>query len=78
MQSTASIVFTGINWSTQYFFLKSDHRFVDNLQYGRLVERFSNGTVTREDIKMINSRLIDDDKGNGGNIYLLKGDTSNM
>ena len=45
-------------------FLKSDHRFVDDPQYGRLVERFDNGTVTIEFIQMINSRIIDDNKGN--------------
>ena len=65
MQSTANIVFTGINWLMQYFFLKSGHRFVNDPQYGRLVERFSNGTVTREDIQTINSRLIDDNKEKG-------------
>ena len=60
------------------FFLKSDHRFVNNPQYSRLVERFNNGTVTREDIQMNNSRLIDANTGNGGNIHLPKGDTSDM
>ena len=59
-------------------FLKSDHRFVDNLQCGKLVERFSNGTVTREDIQMINSRLIDDNKENGDIIHLPKEDTSDI
>ena len=33
---------------------------------------FSNGKLAREDINMINSRLIDDNERNGGNIYLPK------
>ena len=43
-----------------------------------MVERFNNGTVTREDIQMNNSRLIDANTGNGGNIHLPKGYTSDM
>ena len=62
----------------QHFFLKSDHRFVNNPQYSRLVERFNNGTVTREDIQMNNSRLIDANTGNGGNIHLPKSNTSDI
>ena len=65
-------------WINAVFFLKSDHRFVDDPQYGKLVERFGNVTVIREDIQMINSQLIDDNKGNGGNIHLPKEDTSDM
>ena len=59
-------------------FLQSDHRFVDDPEYGKLVERFSNGTVTKEDINLINSQLIDDGKGNGGNICLPNINTSDM
>ena len=35
---------------------------------------FSNGTVARENIKMINSWLIDDNEGNRGNIHSPKED----
>ena len=36
-------------------------------------------TFIEENIKqMINSRLIDTNRGNGGNIHLAKGDTSDM
>ena len=39
---------------------------------------FRNGTVAREDIKIINSLLIDDNTGNGGNIHLPKEVNSDM
>ena len=41
-------------------FLQNDHRFKDDPEYGRLVERFSNGKATKNDIKSINSRLLND------------------
>ena len=53
-------------------FLKNDHRFVDD------PERFSNGTVTKEDIRIVNSQSIDGGKGNRGKVYLPKEDTSDV
>ena len=34
-------------------FLQNDHRFVDDPNYGKLVQQFSNGTVTKEDTDLI-------------------------
>ena len=59
-------------------FLENDHRFVDDPEYGQMVERFSNGTVTKADISLINSRLLNDKNGNGGNIDLPNGNTSDL
>ena len=77
MQSTASIVFIGIN-GLMLCFLQNDHRFVDDSEYARLIGRFSDGTVTKEDVYLINSRSIDDNKGNGGTVTLSKEGTSCM
>ena len=73
----ANFVSFGINLSTQLF-LKSDHRFVEDPEYGKLVERFYNSTVTKEDMTLINSCLINDHKGNGGIIDLPNDDTPYM
>ena len=43
-------------------FLIKNHRFSENRAYGKLVERFSNGTVTKEDIDLINTRLLHDSR----------------
>ena len=59
-------------------FLRTDHRFIEDPKYGELVERFCNGTVTKEDIALINSRLINDHKGNEGVIDLPNDVTSDM
>ena len=56
----------------------NDHRFSGDRAYGELVKRFSNGTVTKNDIDMINSRLLNDGCGNGGTLELPKGDTSDI
>ena len=59
-------------------FLQNDHRFKDDPEYGRLVERFSNGTATKNDIKLVNSRLLNNGKGNGGIHELPKDDTNDI
>ena len=41
------------------------------------MERVSNGTVTKEDIDLINTRLLNDGRGNGGNLELPE-DTSDI
>ena len=53
-----------------YFFNDSD--------YGRLVQRFSDGTTTKDDITFINSCLICDNKHKGGTVELSKEDTSDV
>ena len=40
-------------------------------------QKFSNGKVTKEDIDLINTRLLNDGCGNGGNLDLPE-DTSNI
>ena len=54
------------------------YRLVDGPEYGQLIGRFSDGTVTKEDVYLINSRSIDDNKGNGGTVTLSKEGTSCM
>ena len=64
-------------WINAAVFLTNDHRFSEDRSYGELVKRFSNGTVTKEDIDLINTRLLNDGCGNGGKIELPK-DTSDI
>ena len=45
-------------WINTAVFLINDHRFSEDRAYGKLVERVSNGTVTKEDIDLINTRLL--------------------
>ena len=59
-------------------FLRNDHRFSEDKEYGELVERFCSGTVTKEDIDKINTRLLNDGHGNGGKLELPKEDTSDV
>ena len=64
-------------WINTAVFLINDHRFSEDRAYGKLVERVSNGTVTKEDIDLINTRLLNDGCGNGGNLELPE-DTSDI
>ena len=57
------------------FLLQNGHKFKDDPEYGRLVDRFSNGTVTERYIELINSRLLNDGMGDAGNRTLPKGNT---
>ena len=43
-------------------FLEQSHRFKDDPEWGKILERISTGTATENDIKKINSRVIDDKK----------------
>lgn len=42
------------------FFIKNGHRFEDYPEYGRLVERFNNGTILEWDVELISRFLLND------------------
>ena len=41
-----------------YLAVEGKHRFADDPEWGEILERFRNGTVTREDIQKINERVV--------------------
>ena len=47
-----------IEWVNCYIELDGTHRFTDDPEWGRLLKRFRNGTVTVQDIQRINERCV--------------------
>ena len=64
-------------WINTTVFLINDHPFSDNRAYGDLVKRFSNEPVTKEDINLFFTRLLNYGRRNGGKLELLN-DTSDI
>ena len=64
-------------WINTTVFLINDHQFSEDRAYGELVKRFSNRTVTKEDIDLINARLLNYGLRNGEKLELPK-DTSDI
>ena len=51
-----------IDWVNCYIELDGMHRFTDDIEWGRLLMRFRNGTVTVQDIQRINERCVNNDE----------------
>ena len=43
--------------------LKTNHRFDDDIEFGKLLDRYRSDTWTEDDVKTINSRIIDASTG---------------
>ena len=64
-------------WINTTVFLINDHLFSEDRVHEDLVKRFSNEPVTKEDINLFFTRLLNYGRRNGGKLELLN-DTSDI